>query len=382
MLLVGGLVVPFLAVPEQGRVEATPDAGGINALRVIATATLPRDAVEDAIAPLPEDERIVDATLAGGLSGIDYDPETGGWIAISDDPSENAPARYYTLDLAYDHDSIDTFEILSAVTLLQENGEPYPDAQSGGNVPDLESIRFDPQSDDVWYASEGSDDSGIDPFIAASDPDGKLITSLVIPMFMVPGDENRGPRENLAFEGLTFSVDGASLWVANEGPLYQDGEPSSHESTSYSRITQIDREGNVIGQFACQIDRLPEQPETSATIGFSEILAVSERSFLVIERASVETPTTINYYVRIHEVSVDGATDISGIDALESTAFVPASRRLVLDLNAAGVEPMTNVEGIAWGPDLENGNRSLVLVSDDNFHEDQVTQVIVLEVDM
>ncbi len=137
----------------------------------------------------------------------------------------------------------------------------------------------------------------------------------------------------------------------------------------------------MIGQFAYEIDSLPEQPEASATIGISEILAVSDRTFLVVERASIDTLTTTRYFVRIYEVSVEGATDISGIDALVGAAFVPMSKRLVLDLNASDVEPMTNVEGITWGPDLANGNRSLVLVSDDNFNELHVTQFIVLQVE-
>ncbi len=382
LVMIGSTFLSYLAIPSQGAVEPTPDDDGIGALRVIATATLPRDAVEDAIAPLPDDERVVDATLVGGFSGIDYDPESGAWVVISDDPSENSPARFYTLDLAYDEDSIDTFEFLSAVTLLQENGEPYPDAQRGGNVPDLESIRFDPQSDALWYTSEGSHDSGIDPFVAASSVDGQFIAAPELPEILAMSvGEELGPRENLAFEGLTFAADGTSLWVAMEGPLFQDGEPSSFETTSYSRITQIDREGKVIGQFAYEIDSLPEQPEASATIGISEILAVSDSTFLVVERASIETLTTTRYFIRIYEASVEGATDISGIDALVGATFVPMSKRLVLDLNATDVEPMTNIEGITWGPDLANGNRSLVLVSDDNFNELHVTQFIVLQVE-
>src|SRR5882757_988184 len=35
----------------------------------------------------------------GGLSGIDFDPVTGHYIAISDDRSERGLARFYDLDI-------------------------------------------------------------------------------------------------------------------------------------------------------------------------------------------------------------------------------------------------------------------------------------------
>ncbi len=150
-----------------------------------------------------------------------------------------SPAWFYSIDLAYDEDSIDTFESLLAVTLLQENGEPYPDAQRGGNVPDLESIRFDPQSDALWYTSEGSHDSGIYPFVAASSVDGQFIAAPELPEILAMSvGEELGPRENLAFEGLTFAADGTSLWVAMEGPLFQDG---SHPPSRQLRTAALRR---------------------------------------------------------------------------------------------------------------------------------------------
>ncbi|WP_328460094.1 hypothetical protein [Streptomyces sp. NBC_00448] len=33
---------------------------------------------------------------------------------------------------------------------------------------------------------------------------------------------------------------------------------------------------------------------------------------------------------------------------------------------------------MTWGPTLPNGERTLVLVSDDNFSEDAVTQIVAL----
>lgn len=384
-VLVGVLVASSLGNPVQEATVAMQPGDGIGEARVIATTTLPRDAAEGALAPLPEDAPIVDATLVGGLSGIDYDPRSVSWVVISDDPSVNSPARYYTLDFTYDQDSIDTLEIQAAITLLQANGEPYPNAEEGGNVPDLEAIRFDPESDALWYVSEGSAEAGIDPFVAVTEPDGPLIASMVPAMFEVSDSEERGPRGNMAFEGLTFAADGESLWVAMEGPLYQDGEPPTVDTTAFSRITNIDREGKVLRQVAYEIDQLPVTSAGSATIGVTEILAIDDDRLLVLQRGGIEKSTLfetrIEYYVKVYEVDVEGATDVSGIVALDGEAFQPVRKRLVIDVNAAGVDRVDNIEGMSWGPELENGNRSLVLVSDDNFNEDQVTQLIVLDVD-
>lgn len=368
LAVAGTLALSYVAVAAQATPVASPVATAPFSVSVIATAELDK--------PLE-----VDGTLVGGLSGIDYNPVTGQWIVLSDDRSDNAPARFYTLDLQYDEDSIDILELTSAVTLLQEDGAPYPNVEAGGNIPDPEAIRFDPEGDTIWYTSEGSYEFDIDPFVAEATLDGAFVGSVQLPeIFEMSGGEELGPRENLVFEGLSFAADGASLWVAMEGPLYQDSEPSTFESTSFTRIANLDREGNVLAEYAVEVDSLPAEPTGFGTIGVTEILAVDESRFLIIERGGIETPELFDNYIKVHEIDITGATDIATMPALEGQEFTPVSKRLVLDLNATGVDPIDNIEGIAWGPELANGNRTLVLVSDDNFSDTQVSQFIVLEV--
>ena len=58
-----------------------------------------------------------------------------------------------------------------------------------------------------------------------------------------------------------------------------------------------------------------------------------------------------------------------------------AMERLILDLQAAGARgPIDNLEGMAWGPVRPDGRRTLVMVTDDNFSPQQVTQVLAFEV--
>lgn len=365
----GSLVVSSAAVQAQATPVATPLAEGLGSVSVIASAIVPNDLE-------------VDGLLVGGLSGIDYNPVSGAWIAISDDRSDVGPARYFNLDFSYDETDVTNLEITSGVPLMQEDGSTYPNAVTGGNVPDLESIRFDPLGDTLWYSSEGSEEFVINPFVAETEADGTLVSTARLPeVFEMSGSGDLGPRENLVFEGLTFSADGASVWVAMEGPLYQDSDLSTFESTSLTRIANLDRDGNVLAQYAVEVDSLPAEPTEFATIGVTEILAIDATRFLIIERGGIETPDSFDNYIKVYEIDTAGATDISTLPALAGQDIVPVSKRLVLDLNATDVTPIDNIEGITWGPLLENGNRSLVLVSDNNFSETQVTQFIVLEVE-
>ena len=57
---------------------------------------------------------------------------------------------------------------------------------------------------------------------------------------------------------------------------------------------------------------------------------------------------------------------------------MPVVKRLVADLGGLGVTP-DNVEGMALGPALADGRRTLLLVADDNFNPGaQRTQVLLL----
>ena len=55
-------------------------------------------------------------------------------------------------------------------------------------------------------------------------------------------------------------------------------------------------------------------------------------------------------------------------------SFFTDTRQLMADFAQLGLSRLDNTEGMCWGPQLPNGHRSLVVVSDDNFNARQVTQ--------
>lgn len=373
---------------------------GARAISVLASATVLLSACATVAAEAPitglrliGEQRIAlkqpfNGTLVGGLSGIDYDAASGDWVLESDDRSEFNPARFYRASLNYDSKSFSGVTLNSVHFFKQAAGGNYPNLaharlDRGEQVPDIETIRVDPVDGSLWYGSEGNRKVGLDPFVAHASRDGRFIAALPTPaMFKVSKDE-LGSRNNMTFEGLSFSADGNSLWLGMEGPLYQDGPLATPENGSVVRITQLNRAGQVLAQYAYGIEPIASTPAPgrNADNGVSEILAVDAQRLLIVERAGVENAEGLYVnHVRIYEMDVAGATDIKDLPALKGAKYVPARKRLLLDLEKIGLPRVDNLEGISWGPRLANGRRSLVMVSDDNFNAQQVTQLLVFEV--
>lgn len=327
-------------------------------------------------------------TLVGGLSGIDYDAANDEWVMISDDRSQHNPARYYRARLAFDQHAFKSVQLTGVVTLLQPDGSAYPSKEAYkpgvGAVPDLESMRVDPRDASIWYSSEGDVRLGLDPFVRHATRDGKHLATLPLPpMFTVSKEHKSGPRNNQAFEGISFTPDGNTLWVSLEGPMYQDGPEPDPEHGAPARITRFARDGKVLGQYVYPLDAIPAKPGPgkAADNGISEIVALSDSKLLVLERAGVQASDG-NYrtFVRIYAVDAAGATDVQRMPTLKDAAFIGLKKRLVLDLDSLQLPMLDNLEGIAFGPRLANGNASLMLLSDDNFNQAEVTQFLLFEV--
>lgn len=362
--------VARVGLAQPSTPEATPVSAGLQA-RLLDSVLLPNDLM-------------VDDTLFGGISGIDYDAATDTWYMVSDDRSEVNSARLYTASIAYDNNGFTDVTINSAVTLLDENGQPFPSWEEGGLVVDPEALRVDPHDDKIWWTSEGVADLGLDPFVALSNPDGSLDSMFTLPVpFVYDVPDESGPRDNHTFEGLSFSADGETLWIGMEHPLYQDGPVPSLENGSLVRLVHIDRSGNILRAFAVELD-LIDAPADSQYIqrGMSEILVLDENRLLAVARTTIaDVDWNFENYIRIWELDLRGATDTHGVESLLDAEFTPVSRRLLIDLNDAGLDPIDNIEAMAFGPNLPNGNRALLLANDNNFdHETQVQQIVLLEI--
>lgn len=239
-----------------------------------------------------------EGTTVGGLSGIDYDAANNSWVMESDDRSAINPARFYRATLAYDSKAFTGVTLASVHFFTQPDGSRYPNLahaklEQGDQVPDIETIRVDPQDGSLWYGSEGNRKVGLDPFVRHADSGGHYLATLPTPaMFKVAKDEI-GSRNNMSFEALSFSSDGKSLWLGMEAALYQDAPLATPDIGSVVRITRLDRAGSVLGQYAYPIEPVASRPAPGkeADNGVSEILAVNDHRCWWWSGPAWNTPT-------------------------------------------------------------------------------------------
>jgi hypothetical protein len=333
---------------------------------------------------------LFEGTPVGGLSGMDYDAMSGRWVVISDDRSDYAPARAYIGYLPVTSDSVGVFEIVDLVKFKQEDGSLYPNRgeykeNHKGVVPDLESIRIDPLNGTLWYTSEGNSSLDLNPFICNALLDGAYVREWSLPEYYKLDSSRNGYGfyNNLALEGSSFTPDGAFYFAAMEAPLQQDGSLPTFERSADSRILKYDRDGKVIAEYVYRVDPLPAKPGVGkhGDNGISEILALDEHHLLVLERAGIQDDSG-NYhnYIRIYQADLTAATNVVGCETLLKEQYQPMFKQLLLNLNDVPLELLDNVECMSFGPVLENGKRTLVLASDNNFYEKEVTQILVFTI--
>ena len=316
-------------------------------------------------------------TTVGGLSGIDFDPASGVLYLLSDDGGSQSPPRFYTARLAIANDKLSDIE-LTGVTFLQ-----------GLTAPDPEAIRWHAASQSLLWTSEGNALLLAAPSLQQARLDGTLVRTFDLPAMFGFG-LTTGARINKTFEGLAIAPDGRSAWLAMEAALRQDGpEPTVGAPGGPCRFTQIDIATAKTGGAALRqityvpdaIPKAPVPPNADADNGVVEVLMLDAHRMLVLERAYMAGLSDIERNsMRLYIIDTRLATDTLGIAALKPGNHTPAAKTLVADFASfSALTRLDNTEGMCWGPKLPNGNRTLLVVSDDNFNPRQITQFLAFE---
>ncbi|NJK36057.1 MAG: phytase [Oscillatoriales cyanobacterium SM2_2_1] len=360
-------------------------------------------------ATFPTGTPVLDGTSVGGLSGITYDATNNRYYSLADARSgpNDGPARFYTLNIDLSSGRLNQSGVtFTGVTRLRDGGGNL----FAANALDPEGIAL--LGSNLYISSEGQVPGAIAqaqaPFVNRFDlSNGQQNQVLPVPGKFTPvindannngtldaGEQTAGIRNNLAFESLTLTPDQKVLYTATENALVQDGGAASTTGTSRSRILKYNlTTGQPEQEYLYITDPVALLPNPStgfATNGLVELLAIDDRgTLLALERSfSVGLPGTGNT-IKLYEIKVDKATDISGIgslSALSSTdlaALVPVQKRLLVNFDNLGITTgLDNVEGMTLGPRLADGRQSLILVSDNNFSPTQFTQVLALALDI
>jgi hypothetical protein len=372
---VTALAAALVAATSPASPASAEPAGHAPAVRLLGERIIPPGTFE--------------GTTVGGLSGIDRDPRTGEYVLVCDDRSDKQPARFYTAAIDVDRHGLGEVELTGTHPFLRKDGTTFPPlSATDGTTVDPEDIRVDPWTGDYAWSQEGEriltpNQVLIDPSIQTAHRDGSYGRALPTPAVERMSAAERGPRQNQALEGLTYAAGGTLVVSAMEGALLQDGPEATPEAGTLARITVQSRSGRLLAQYAYPMEPVfarPNPPGSFSVNGVAAILAVNPvdpTRYLVLERSFV---TGVGNKIRIFEVELRGATDIAGLDSVAGADIEPVRKKLIADLADFDLSTVDNVEGMTWGPRLATGERTLLLVSDDNFAASQVTQVIALAV--
>lgn len=256
---------------------------------------------------------------------------------------------------------------------------------------DSEGLRVSPDGKSVFI----SDEYG--PFIHQFEiASGRRLKSLPIPNKFhidypskyVREELNRnlvGRQSNRGLEALAITPDSRRLVSLIQDPLIQDCHRDNENKLTglYNRILDIDLKTGAIHEFAYAL----EDPRN----GVSEILALNDHQFLVLERDSKAGSEARDK--KLHLIDLNGASDIHGLKSLTEQAlaeekaqgtppFTPVQKRPFLDILAQGISAIPEkIEGMAFGPDLADGRRLLILSSDNDFSKTENTRFFAFAVD-
>jgi hypothetical protein len=323
-------------------------------------------------------------TPVGGLSGITYDRPQDLFYAVSDDRSDRAPARFYTLKMELDETTptmpkIKTIAVQAVTTLKQKAGEPY----AKGTI-DPEGIALSPL-DSVFISSEGAPTAGLPPFIGEFDrKTGVLKRTLPLPAAFLPSSAEDAPRQgvqnNLALEALTLNAgatkgDPFNLFTATEGALLQDQTDPNPEGGTKVRMVHYYVQPALITLLGEHLYELDPKPQRVLREGLSELLAIDQAGhFIALERSLGLTGFT----AKLFQTTSGTASDTSRVPSFRGTlkGIQPMRKQLLLDLQDLNIR-LDNLEGMTLGPRLSDGSQSLLLVSDDNFQPIERNQFLL-----
>ncbi len=336
---------------------------------------------------IPFDETFLN-TKIGGLSGIDYNLEKDVYYLISDDPSTNSPSRYYTVKIHSNNKMIDSITFLDVNFLKNKNGNNFINPkQSPLKSIDPEDLRYNPKDKYIYWSNEGerlvqgSKSILQNPSINIMDLKGNFIGEFLIPSNLVMQELDKGPRKNGALEGVAFSKDYNYLYTSLEVPLFEDGEPSTFKEGGKVRIYKFKtKTKKAIYQYGYTLDPVAFKAIPKGTFqinGISAIIEFKKDKLLVVERSysNGRKSSTIKIFI----ADLSEANDVSSFISLNRKQnYRKVSKDLLLNLDTLGIH-IDNIEGITFGPNLPNGNKTLLLVADNNFSKNQKSQILFFE---
>jgi hypothetical protein len=225
---------------------------------------------------------------------------------------------------------------------------------------DLEGIAFNPEGDGGAGSVYVSDEVG--PAIREHSLGGSLSHTLPVPSVYMAA------RLNKSLESLTRQDNASTIWTANEEALANDGPKSTFLAGTVVRLQRFVRSesGYVAnGQWAYETEKIAhDSPWVASEVsGVSDLCVLPSGQLLVLERQVTGSGSGINFpefRIKIYWVDFTGASDVSGIAALDGVSYSKVSKTLLW----SGTFPLSNYEGLSLGIELADDSYSLLMISD------------------
>ncbi len=395
----------LLAVAVAGALHIDTAAAAVT---LLGTGAIPGTATDQSgLTGLLEDGITLKNQIGGFGSAFTYTGHGLSFLAAPDrGPADGATSyvdRIYRIDIGVRQIApygTNAFQFNPAVTqtllLSNEAGQPLTGSNAAFDASgSTDSLRFDPEGirvDACGTSAYVSDEYG--PYLYSFDlASGQRTGSVKLPTKLLIDAASSNPTSELSnnafgrqanrgMEGLAISPDGTKLYGLMQNALIQDGglSPTNARVSTNARLVEITLATGALREFYYPLD--------AVGYGLNEILAINDHQFLVIERDGRAGAAA--QFKRIFKIDINGASDIRNIKSLPATEIpagvVPVTKTPFIDLlspafGLAGAGFPEKIEGLAFGPTLPTGQRTLLVTSDNDFFASQNSNIFVFGVD-
>ena len=286
---------------------------------------------------------------ASELSDLAY--SNGSWYAVGDQSNS-----LYTLGITIDPVTgqiVGAPSVASSVSLLDTSGAAFVGGQ------DFEGLTHD-GAGGLLVSGEASNS------LYRYGVGGGMAVEILQPTAFA------NARGNLGLEAVTAG--NGMVWTANEEALTTDG-PIANDTSGPSRVSTLVRLQQLTSglaptsQFAYAVDAIPNTSfvASPSRSGVSGLLLLPNNELLVLERRTevdfANGPTFVNSLYRVDFTGAEDTTTVAMLDATVNT--------VAKELLWSGRFVANNFEGLALGPQLESGETTILLISDNGSGQSQ-----------